>query len=230
MKKSILICCLSLLTTLFFAQEALKSVEEEYYDFLAVSGLTQRPVIAFRTLSDSSWNIENQEDTVWKNNKLNTIFNIWEPENKFDNFFTNGINQGLTLKIYNPEFYNSYNSAAPYGQNDGAMWQGKGYNMSLTGGARLEGYGFEITFKPQISWTQNQAFDYTKPYTLYSTDLYKDKAGIYGDYSLGYIDAPQRFGDKPFFTFDFGDSEIRYTWKLLQWALVHKIYGLDLPR
>jgi hypothetical protein len=29
------------------------------------------------------------------------------------------------------------------------------------------------------------------------------------------IDAPQRFGDRPFFVYDWGDSEIRYTWKTL---------------
>jgi hypothetical protein len=28
-------------------------------------------------------------------------------------------------------------------------------------------------------------------------------------------DAPQRFGNKPFFTWDWGDTEIRYTWKTL---------------
>jgi hypothetical protein len=35
-------------------------------------------------------------------------------------------------------------------------------------------------------------------------------------YFWGYgVDAPQRFGDKPFFTWDWGDSEIRYAWRTL---------------
>ena len=211
MKKSILFCCIAFLTTSIFAQEALKSAEEEYYDFLALTGYTQRPSISYRTLSDSVWNIENSEETVWRNNKLNTVFNLWEPDFKYDNFFTNGIDQGLILKLYNPDFYNSYNSAAPYGQNDGALWQGKGYNMALTGGARLEGYGFEVTFKPQISCTLNQSFEYIQP--AYSNEgIYEGKAGVFGDYSLGSLDAPQRFGNKPIFTFDWGDSEIRWSW------------------
>lgn len=211
MKKSIWLCCIVFLTTSIFAQEALKSAEEEYYDFLALTGFTQRPTIGYRTLSDSVWNVEDSDETVWRNNKLNTVFNLWEPDYKFDNLFTDGINQGLVLKVYNPDFYNSYNSAAPYGQNDGAIWQGKGYNVALTGGARLEGYGFEVTFKPQISWVQNQAFDYTTP-AYPNEGTYEGKAGVYGDYSLGSIDAPQRFGDKPIFTFDWGDSEVRWSW------------------
>jgi hypothetical protein len=47
-----------------------------------------------------------------------------------------------------------------------------------------------------------------------SSTIYTGKAGNYG-YFWGVVDAPQRFGDKPFFVYDWGDSEIRYTWKTL---------------
>jgi hypothetical protein len=107
----------------------------------------------------------------------------------------------------------SANTAAPYGQNDGALWQGRGFNTSLTGGIRLAAYGIEATFKPQISFSQNAAFDYIPPNSAYSG--YTGKAADYGYYGIPSIDAPQRFGDKPFFTYDWGDSEIRYTWKTL---------------
>jgi hypothetical protein len=43
---------------------------------------------------------------------------------------------------------------------------------------------------------------------------YSGKGDTYG-YFWGEIDAPQRFGSTPFFAFDWGDSEIRYTWKTL---------------
>jgi hypothetical protein len=105
------------------------------------------------------------------------------------------------------------NTAAPYGQNDGALWQGKGYNGSLTGGFRLEAFGIEATFKPQLAFSQNLAFDYIQPNPAYAG--YTDKAAIYGYYGIPSIDAPQRFGDKPFFTWDWGDSEIRYSWRTL---------------
>jgi hypothetical protein len=111
----------------------------------------------------------------------------------------------LKLKIYGPELFNSVNTAAPYGQNDGALWQGKGYNGSLTGGIRLEAYGVEATFKPQLAFSQNLAFDIM-------SSAYKNEYGYFWGYG---VDAPQRFGDKPFFTWDWGDSEIRYTWRTL---------------
>ncbi|MCR5171610.1 MAG: hypothetical protein K6B73_01925, partial [Treponema sp.] len=43
------------------AQEALKSIEEEYYDFLALDGVTERPALNFRTMSNSIWSIKETE-------------------------------------------------------------------------------------------------------------------------------------------------------------------------
>lgn len=204
-----------------FSQEALKSTEEEYYDFLSLQGLVERPTLGYRTLSDSEWTLTEEaktaDENVWKNNSLGSKWTVYEPAQKTDNFFTRGIDQSVKVKVYGPEWYNSYNTAAPYGQNDGALWQGKGYNSSLTAGARLEAYGLEATFKPQLSFSQNREFDYIKP-NYPSVDennnftIYNGKADTYGYYGVQYIDAPQRFGDKAFFTYDWGDTEIRYTW------------------
>ena len=218
-------------TGLCFAQEALKSTEEEYYDFLSLTGVVERPTLGYRTLSDSVWNFqevesfeENEDGTftkvrtpgeesdgnIWKKNNLGTTYTLWEPDNKADNWFARGLKQGLTLRVYGPEWFNSYNTAVPYGQNDGALWQGRGYNTALTAGLRLEGYGFELTFKPQVSWSQNKEFELIKP--NYGGELYKDKAEKYGYYGVPSIDAPQRFGDKAFWNYDWGDTEIRYSW------------------
>ena len=219
-------------TTLIFSQEALKSLEEEYYDFMALQGLVERPTLGYRTLSDSVWNFVSQtemmenddgtftkvniagqdsEKNVWKNNNLGTTWTLWNAteDGKGTNWFTRGFYNGLKTKVYGPEWFNSYNTESPYGQNDGALWQGKGYNTSFTTGIRLEGLGFEFTFKPQISFTQNLPFDYIKP--NYSGNNFYGKAESYGYYGVTSIDAPQRFGDKSFFTFDFGDTELRYT-------------------
>jgi hypothetical protein len=184
---------------MLYPQEALKSVEEEYYDFLALQGITERPTLNYRTLSDSVWTIPTGAGHPWEDQ------NLGAPRYFFDN--------KLKLKIYGPELFNSVNTAAPYGQNDGALWQGKGYNGSFTGGARLEMYGFELTFKPQAAFSQNFEFEYIQPNPAYSG--YTGKAVNYGYYGVPSIDAPQRFGNEPFFIFDWGDSEIRYTWKTL---------------
>ncbi len=178
-----------------YSQEVIKSVEEEYLDFMILSGYVQKNYLNYRTLSDSTYQIDS---SFLLSKSL---------------FGSKSLTDNIEYKIYSPEFFNSYNSASPYGQNDGALWQGKGYNASLTAGVRFELYGFELTFKPQISFSQNLNYDYTTP--NYSGELYKDKADTYGYYGLKNIDAPQRFGDKAFFNFDFGDSEIRYSWKTL---------------
>lgn len=216
-----------------FSQEALKSTEEEYFDFLSLLGITERPALNYRTLSDSVWAIKETEtehrlsdssdaettgelktETInetektahpWQNNNLGTKRILWKSSSENTNWFTKGLNRSVSLKIYGPEWFNSYNTAAPYGQNDGALWQGKGYNTSLTGGARLEAFGFEVTFKPQVSWSQNLEFDYMP--------------GVYGSkYSYfwtGNIDLVQRYGDTSFWTFDWGDTEFRWSWHTL---------------
>lgn len=183
------------------AQEALKSTEEEYYDFLSLTGAAERPILNYRTLSDSEWQITD-ENHIWSENNLGTKRTLYESANTETNWFTAGIDRSIKLKLYGPEWFNSYNTAAPYGQNDGALWQGKGYNTSLTAGARLEGYGFELTFKPQLSWSENKEFAFMP--------------GVYGsEYSYfwqGNIDLVQRYGDSSFWTFDWGDTEIRCSW------------------
>ena len=224
MKKIILILS-ALLTSVFTlsAQEALKSIEEEYYDFLSLTGVTERPTLGYCTLSDNVWKFkevetfeENEDGTftkvrvpgeesdahIWKNNNLGTTYIFWEAPAPADNWFARGIKQGVTARIYGPEWFNSYNTAAPYGQNDGALWQGRGYNTSLTAGVRLEGYGFELTFKPQVCWMENREFE-----TL--GNVYGNNYGVFFEQP---IDLVQRYGNSSFWTFDWGDSEIRWSW------------------
>ncbi|SJZ47071.1 Capsule assembly protein Wzi [Treponema berlinense] len=192
---------LSVFSSSVFAQEALKSTEEEYYDFLSLTGAAERPTLNYRTLSDSEWQVTD-ENHLWKDNNLGTKRTLYESDSTETNWFTAGIDRSVKLKLYGPEWFNSYNTKAPYGQNDGALWQGKGYNTSLTAGARLEAYGLELTLKPQVSWSQNREFEFLP--------------GVYGsEYSYfwkGNIDLVQRYGDSSFSTFDWGDTEARYTW------------------
>lgn len=229
MKKIVLSLTAILSASFLFSQEALKSTEEEYYDFLSLQGIVERPTLGYRTLSDSEWKfIEKEVDVVdedgnpltdeagnkltnlvmpdhpWQKNNLGTKRTLWQGQ-EGKNWFTRGFDHSLKLKIYGPEWYNSFNTAAPYGQNDGALWQGKGYNSSLTGGARLEAYGFEVTLKPQVSFSQNLSFDmlpgaYASEYSYF----YAEGGGV---------DLVQRYGDSAFWNYDWGDSELRWSWK-----------------
>jgi hypothetical protein len=177
------------------AQEALLSTEEQYYDFLALQGITYRPTLNYRTLSDSVWVIT-KDPHLWQTHKLESIYNPWEK---------------IVLRIYGPDLFMSFNTTSPYGQNDGALWQGRGFNSSITAGIRLESFGLELTFKPQITFSQNLSFELIKPRDM-TGEKYAEKSDQYG-YFWGTVDAPQRFGNQPFFVYDWGDSEIRYTWK-----------------
>ena len=201
--------------SLSFAQEALKSVEEEYYDFLSLTGLTQKPTLGYRTLSDSKWDIklteEGEKNNPWHENNLGTIFTLYQKIDSKKNIFTKGIDESIKIKAYGPDWFNSFNSAVPYGQNDGALWQGKGYNTAFTAGLRMEAYGFEVTVKPNLSFSQNLEFELVPP--NYQGSSFAGKASDFGYYGVRSVDAPQRFGNTPFWTFDWGDSEIRWTWK-----------------
>jgi hypothetical protein len=179
------------------AQEALKSVEEDYYYFLALQGLTESPALNYRTLSDSAWSMDEDTYHLWQEQNLG----IWH--NLFGDF---------RMRVYGPELFMSGNTAVPYGQNDGVLWQGRGFNALLKGGVRFEGYGVELTLLPHFAFSQNAGFDRMPSH-------YESEYGYFWGYgepkSNKGADAPQRFGDKPFFDWDFGDSEIRYTWKTL---------------
>ncbi|GHT56223.1 hypothetical protein FACS1894109_04540 [Spirochaetia bacterium] len=196
-KVSILVLLLGICIINIPAQEALVSDTERYYDFLALQGLTERPYLNYRTLSDSAWEIAPDAAHPWQGQNLGSTRKLFGD---------------VSMRIYGPELFMSGNTAAPYGQNDGALWQGRGFNTSLTGGIRFEGYGVELTFKPQLAFSQNAAFDLI-PREISGAN-YAGKADTFG-YFWSRVDAPQRFGADPFFTYDWGDSEVRYTWKTL---------------
>lgn len=176
-----------------FSQESLKSSEEDYYDFLSLTGHTDRNFLFYRTLEESTWNIKSETEDyihVWNNNNLGHT----------NNFFNN---DNIKYKIYAPELFTSYNKEAPFGYNDGGLWQGKGFNSAFSAGFRAEAYGFSLSVKPQLSWSQNKNFELMPAYSGISE---------YG-YFWGGCDAPQRFGDSDFWNFDWGDTEIRYSYK-----------------
>lgn len=203
MKKILISAAIILTTSTLFCQEALKTNEEDYYNFLALKGLYEYPTTNYRTLSDNEWLslCDNNENHPLAGKNLGNKYSLVNLISA-DNWFTNGLNKNLNLKIYGPEWFNSYNTKQPYGQNDGGLWQGKGYNTSLSAGLRAEAAGFAFTFKPQLSWSQNKDFAYRE-------GVYNDKHSYFWN---GYIDLVQRYGDTAFWNYDWGDTEVRFNW------------------
>lgn len=197
-REGVLSVCTILFLSVFpsAAQVPLKSDEEMYFDFLSLTGNAERNYMNFRTIEETAYEATEESGTdvqahVWQGKNLGKTHTIGS--------------SSLKWRIYPAQWYSNYNTKAPFGQNDGGLWQGKGYNTSLSGGARFEAFGFSLSLRPQLSWSQNREFE-----TMPS----KNGTSEFG-YFWGRCDAPQRFGDSSFWTFDWGDTEIRYSWKKL---------------
>lgn len=119
------------------------------------------------------------------------------------------------LNFYEPVWFQSYNTRLPRGGQDGAIWQGKGYNTALTTGFYLSYGPVHLKFRPQIGVSQNLSFDlgpYDPPQI--STYYFRGEASefAYRDFG-GRIDQPVRFGPDSYSWFDLGDSsfELRFS-------------------
>ncbi|MDB4877443.1 MAG: hypothetical protein JWM41_3889 [Gemmatimonadetes bacterium] len=106
----------------------------------------------------------------------------------------------LKVKVLPIEAQAIYNSAFPYGFNDGPIWAGKGLTGALEGGiaARIGPLSFQL--EPMVFDAQNAAFPLAPGTTPQSP-----VSGYYG----GTIDLPQRFGDRAYRRFDLGQSSVR---------------------
>jgi capsule assembly protein Wzi len=96
------------------------------------------------------------------------------------------------------------NTAYPRGQNDGAVWQGKGMTTALETTASLEWGGLSVTLNPMLLHNQNSAFELA-PVTVGGLPEYA--------YPWRRMDYPQRFGPEAFWTFDLGQSQVAFDWR-----------------
>jgi hypothetical protein len=96
-----------------------------------------------------------------------------------------------------------FNSAYPRDRNNGALWAGRGLSTELRGGVEMRWGPLSAAFAPTIAYQQNRAFEIMdNPWAEgYSPYLYPGWPTT--------IDWPQRFGDRPFWTLDPGQSYVR---------------------
>lgn len=99
------------------------------------------------------------------------------------------------------------NTAYPSGQNDGAVWQGRGLTAALDAGGALRWGPLTIELRPTLIYTQNQAFPLAQVVTPGRT-IYANPWHPRGSQTSS-IDLPQRFGPDAFWTLDPGQSSIR---------------------
>ncbi len=96
-----------------------------------------------------------------------------------------------------------FNSAFPFGSNDGAVWAGKGLTSIVQGGISAQWAGFSLVLAPIFSRAENSAFDLMNN-------------GATGRLQFGdgqfpnVIDRPQRFGASAYQLVDPGQSTLQY--------------------
>ena len=99
-----------------------------------------------------------------------------------------------------------WNSARPYGQNDGAVWQGKGGTVAFSVGVFARYGVVSGVLRPSFIHTANAGFELSALPVASGRSPYA--------YSLRPdIDTPQRFGTDPYSTVDLGQSYLRIDYK-----------------
>lgn len=120
-------------------------------------------------------------------------------------FFAENLEQRLT--IYAPKLTTTWNSSMPSGQNDGAMWQGKGLNTAFSLGAFAALGPLEVAFRPEFGHSRNRDFGLSPLPAAEGLSEYAYPS------PRNVIDYPQRFGDEPYSWFHPGQSFARLRYK-----------------
>lgn len=111
----------------------------------------------------------------------------------------------LNWHIYAPEIFRSYNTEIPMGQNDGALWQGRGENYSITAGAGINAGPLTVVFRPVFAYSENKEFRLSPFPKLKGLSEYA--------MPLMNIDSPQRFGEDSMSDFYLGDSFLQLDYR-----------------
>jgi hypothetical protein len=95
-----------------------------------------------------------------------------------------------------------YNTTAPFGWNDGAVWRGRGLNVALEGGVAAHYGPVSVALAPLAFFSENKSFP------LYPR--LDQTAGEFEDpFIADQIDRPQRFGNRSYARLDPGQSVVR---------------------
>jgi hypothetical protein len=99
----------------------------------------------------------------------------------------------------------AFNSAFPWGSNDGAVWAGRGLTTSLQGGFAAAWGPISLVVDPIVFRAENAAF------TLQPNGETGNGRFANGD-APNNVDLPQRFGNGAYSRFDWGQSTLRFDW------------------
>lgn len=171
--------------------------------------------------TDASWNIQPMRMEWLKANSDSTFSNPWKSRYTFlSNEKVSSSEADFRFHVYAPTIFSSFNSKLPSGGNDGALWQGKGYNSSISTGIWAQYKFIEVSIKPEFGYSENQ--DYPLSFFSDSTRLFA--------YPYYTIDKPLRFGDDRISWANLGDSFIKLTGNSLSFAFSNQHHWLGSSR
>jgi hypothetical protein len=110
--------------------------------------------------------------------------------------------KGIQVGIVSPRSTTIFNSAFPFGYNDGPVWAGRGVTTAFQGGVSARYGRASVVIAPVVSYAQNAGFDLAE--TGYTGRLRFADPG-----RPQFIDLPQRFGDGAVTRIDPGQSTAR---------------------
>ncbi|MBV6646823.1 MAG: hypothetical protein KI790_15300 [Cyclobacteriaceae bacterium] len=116
------------------------------------------------------------------------------------------LEEELGFKWVDPMVMTSVNTSYVRSFNDGPLWKGKGLTTSFYGGFQWNKGILNVAFAPLIYLSQNGELDLTDPVAGRNPFAYQFTAA-------GDIDYVQKFGDKSFWKFHPGQSDISLNFK-----------------
>ena len=107
-----------------------------------------------------------------------------------------------TITVVRPTIALNYNSAFPWGFNDGAVWAGRGLTTSASAGFAARWRWLSVRFEPVAFRAENRGF-------ALLGDTTRGANPFVDQQRPGSIDLPQRFGRGSYQRVDLGQSEVR---------------------
>lgn len=112
------------------------------------------------------------------------------------------------LDVIAPTVSVRWNSALPFGVNDGVAWAGRGLNTTAAAGIQARLGRLRFTFDPIVTRSQNLPF-------LVPPSGNSDRSAYASPWHSGGMsaDLPLRFGARPYLRVDPGESSLDYSWR-----------------
>lgn len=128
----------------------------------------------------------------------------------------------IDVRIFPVDLLAVVNSHFPEGQNDGAVWAGRGLTMAATAGGTVRAGPVILQLNPVAFWSQNAEFELQNNGRTGDDRFASGKPAFANS-----VDLPQRFGDGAYSRVDLGDSELRveFPWFKAGVSNAHRVWG-----